>query len=95
MICSHGYLCSGWFLPTCIVLPALVYILLGTTIEMPSSKLVNVFADSLSSHGASRVEEVLNVRKFSGVKRLPNFSLSQFECRVIPTQLPISNCANY
>ena len=61
VILSHGYLCSG-FLPTRIVLPVLVYILLGTTVELPSSILVNAFADSLSSHEASRLKEALGVQ---------------------------------
>ena len=56
LILSHGYLCSG-FLPTHIVLPVLVYILLGTTVELPSSTLIQAFADSLSLHKASRIKE--------------------------------------
>ena len=87
VILSHGYLCSG-FLPTRIVLPVLVYILLGTTVELPSSILVNAFADSLSSHEASRLKEALGVqgREFSEELKGSLISiLSRFGCRVIPT----------
>ena len=56
LILSHGYLCSG-FVPTHIVLPVPVYILLGTTVELPSSTLIQAFADSLSLHKASRIKE--------------------------------------
>ena len=87
VILSHGYLCSG-FLPTRIVLPVLVYILLCTTVEFPSSILVNAFADTLSSHEASRLKEALGVqgREFSEELKGSLISiLSRFGCRVIPT----------
>ena len=62
VILSHGYLCCG-FLPTRVVLPALVYILLGTTVELPPfNMLVSAFADSLSSHEVSIIKEVLGVK---------------------------------
>ena len=60
VILSHGYLYSG-FLPKHVVLPALVYILLGTTVKLPSPMLLTGFADSLSSHEASRIKGALLV----------------------------------
>ena len=62
LILSHGYLCSG-FHPTHIVLPVLVYILLGTTVELPLSTLIHAFADSLTLHKASRIKEALGVQE--------------------------------
>lgn len=55
-IISHGYLVSG-FLPTQIVFPALACILLGVTVEIPSSIVVESFAASLSSFDASVVKQ--------------------------------------
>ena len=77
IILSRGYLCSG-FLPTRVVLPALVYILLGTTVKLPPSMLLSAFADSLSSHETSKIKEALARCKrhkiFRRIKRLPNFN---------------------
>ena len=87
VILSHGYLYSG-FLPKHVVLPALVYILLGTTVKLPSPMLLIGFADSLSSHEASRIKGALlvNGSEFSEELKGSLISiLSRFGCRVIPT----------
>jgi len=70
------------------IFPALVYILLGTTSELSPSMLLSAFADSLSSHEASRIKEALGVkgREFSEELKGSLISiLSRFGCRVIPT----------
>lgn len=81
---SHGYPVSG-FLLTHIVFPALAYILLGTTVEIPSSIVVNSFAASLSSYDASVVKQTLALEEETFSSDMHSkllYIFSQYGCRV-------------
>lgn len=57
-ILSHGFLVSN-FLPLCIVFPTLVAVLLGPTVLIPDSILVDTFADHLSTYESAFIHDML------------------------------------
>ena len=57
-VLSHGYLASG-FMPTRIAFPVLATILLGSNVKIPSSILVESFAECLSSFEAAVIKKAL------------------------------------
>jgi len=82
-----------------VALPALVYILLGTTtFELPPFTLVNAFVDILSSHETSIIKSArYKRREFRGVKRFSyfNFELIWMQSDSNSSKLAItaySNC---
>ena len=61
-ILSHGFLVSK-FLPLRIAFPSLAAMLLGPTILIPDSILVDTFADYLSTYESAFIHEILVLLK--------------------------------
>ena len=89
-IISHAYMVSG-ILPIRITFPCLAQCLLGTTVTVPHSAIVEPFKDSLSTHEASVFRSALEEAK----QEQPTFSspvmnrllpmLSRFNSRQMPS----------
>ena len=88
VILSHAYIVTG-VLPTRMAFPSLAYCLLGSTIAIPESILVEALADSLSAFEAGIVRKALletsgQVFSFEVMSNLIAI-LSRFNCRQVPT----------
>ena len=95
-IISHGYLVSG-FLPTRIIFPALACMLLGITVDIPSSIVLQSFAASLSSFDASVVKEALSSKDTTFSNDMQSkllYIFSQYGCRVCPKPLELKDQIN-
>lgn len=89
-ILSHGFLVSN-FLPLRIAFPSLAAMLLGPTILIPDSILVDAFADYLSTYESAFIHEVLVLIKDQQPRAFTNEQtkklvdiLSRMDCREIP-----------
>ena len=87
-IISHGYLVCG-FLPVRIALPSLISMLLGPSVTIPSSLIIDFFSDYVSDVERLKLQEALATSSpFS-----PSLSedllgiLSRFGCRQVPTHV--------
>lgn len=79
---SHGYLVSG-FLPTRIVFPAIVAILKGPHVQIPTAILRSCFVDYVSIVDAALLNEAMKPQQPFDTKlktRLVNL-FSRFDCR--------------
>lgn len=86
-VLSHGYLCCG-FIPTRIVYPILVYVLLGLSVDIPESTFVQCFSDFLSIVDRKTIADAIKVgdKEFTqDVKSSVINIISRFGCRDIPT----------
>ena len=89
-VLSHGFLVSN-FLPLRIVFPTLAAVLLGPTVLIPDSILVDTFADYLSTYESAFIRDmVIHVRdkKPSSFNREQSKMLtdifSRMDCRELP-----------
>ena len=89
-ILSHGFLVSN-FLPLRIAFPSLAAMLLGPTILIPDSILIDTFADYLSTYESAFIHEILVLLKDQQPHVFTNEQtktlvgiLSRMDCREIP-----------
>ena len=89
-IISHGYLASG-FLPIRIALPSLISMILGPSITIPSSIIIESFIEYVSEVERVTLKSALasSVPFSSMAEDLVNI-LSRFGCRQRPTHLNLS-----
>lgn len=102
-IISHGYLVSG-YLPVRVSLPSLLIILLGPSIDIPRSFLLDALLDYVSENEREKLKSALRIKD---VRSFPSTEmkhevisvLSRLGCRDVPTptNLPqlIINVAKY
>ena len=91
-IISHGYLACG-ILPVCIALPSLISMLLGPTVSIPSTIVIQSFIDYVSDVERGTLKAALDSEEpFSCAIRgdLVNV-LSRFGCRQVPTRSNLHN----
>ena len=89
-VISHAYMVSG-VLPVRIAFPCLAQSILGTSVAVPESVIVEAFQDSLSTHDSNVVKNALNEAE----QEQPSFSsqvmsglvslLSHYNSRQVPT----------
>ena len=89
-IMSHGYLVSG-FLPVCIVLPSLLCMLLSTSIELPSSILLDALIDYVNPNEREKLKYAIEGKDFLEIKSEVIAVLSRFGCRQVPTIATLPN----
>ena len=89
-IMSHGFLASG-FLPIRVAFPVVAAILLGPSIEVPDTVIMDSFVDYISSYEGGILREALQIARSATSSYMEDLQgklieiLSRFECRQIPT----------
>ena len=87
-IISHGYLACG-FLPARIALPSLISMLLGPSVTIPSSILIESFSEYVSEVERHKLKTALTSSLAFGSSMVEDLVaiLSRFGCRQIPNHL--------
>ena len=89
-IISHGYLASG-YLPVRISLPSLIAMLLGPSVTIPRSFLLDALMDYISDNEREKLKIALRYKGTSSSFPTPEMKsdvismMSRFGCREMPT----------